>query len=210
MKQRAPVRNAPSRPRTNAEHSAETRRSLLDAGRRLFATRGFAETSADQLAERAGLTRGALHYQFGDKQGLFVAVLKELLGELVQRLARDTMEGDPEGTAELERGCALLLDAYGDRAVQQLLLRDGPVVLGWVPWRKLQEEAGLVALLRHAIDHWVEAGWMEPTEAEPLIRLLLGALTQAGVAIAEAEDRDAAVALYRRQVQRLVQGLAKR
>lgn len=197
------------RARTNEEHSAETRRRLLDAGRRLFASHGFAQTSADRIAEKAGLTRGALHYQFRDKQGLFVAVLEELLAELVARLARDTMAGEPEGTAELERGCALLLDAYGDRAVQQLLLRDGPVVLGWARWRKLQEDAGLVALLRHALGHWVDAGWLAAEAAEPTSRLLLGALTQAGVAIAESEDRDADAALYRRQVERLVRGLAR-
>ena len=206
MRKKPPAR----RSRTNEELSAETRRRLLDAGRRLFAARGFAETSADLLAEKAGLTRGALHYQFGDKQGLFVAVLQELLAGLVQRLAKETMEGDPQGTAELERGCALLLEAYGDRAVQQLLLRDGPVVLGWAAWRKLQEESGLAALLRHALDHWVEAGWIEADALEPASRLLMGALTQAGIAIAEAEDRDESLTRYRTQVERLVRGLAQR
>jgi len=196
--------------RTNEELSAETRRKLLDAGRRLFVAHGFADTPADTIAETAGLTRGALHYQFGDKQGLFVAVLQELLGQLVERLARGTMEGDPEGTAELERGAELLLGAYGDRAVQQLLLRDGPVVLGWAAWRKLQEDSGLVALLRHALEHWVEAGWLDAAAAEPTSRLLLGALTQAGVAIAEARDRKAAAKLYGDQVRRLIRGFAQR
>lgn len=197
------------RPRTNEEHSAETRTKLLGAGRRFFESRGFAETPADLIAESAGLTRGALHHHFGDKQGLFVAVLRELLGELVSGLARDTMEGEPEETAELERGATLMLHAYGDPAVQQLLLRDGPVVLGWSAWRALQEEAGLVALLRHALDHWVDAGWLDAEAAEPTSRLLLGALTQAGVAIAEARDRDAALAVYGAQIRRLIRGFAK-
>lgn len=195
------------RPRTNEELSEETRRKLLAAGRALFARRGFADAPAEEIVARAGLTRGALYYQFGDKQGLFVAVLRELLGELARRLAHDTMAGGTAETAELERGCEVLLDLYGEPEVQRLLLLDGPVVLGWVAWRALQEEAGLPALLRHTLDHQVEAGRLEAEAVEPAARLLLGALTQAGVSIAESTDRAAALALYRAQIRKLVRGL---
>jgi AcrR family transcriptional regulator len=194
--------------RTNREISEETRARLLAAGRRLFATRGFADASADEIAERAGLTRGALHYQYGDKRGLFEAVLREACAELTARIARDTMAQVAEGPAELERGCEILLDAYGEPETQKLLLRDGPVVLGWTQWRQVQEEAGLTALLRHALEHWVEAGWIGAERVEPLARMLAGALSHAGVAIAEAEDREAARARYREEVRALVRGLS--
>ena len=208
MKAQAPGRARRRRPRTNDEISEETRARLLAAGRRLFASRGFAEASADEIAERAGLTRGALHYQFGDKRGLFEAVVREVCGELAARIARETMAQVPEGPAELERGCEILLDAYGEPELETLLLRDGPVVLGWALWRRVQEDAGLTALLRHALEHWVEAGWIAAERVEPLARLLAGALSHAGVAIAEAEDRAAARARYRAEVQTLVRGLA--
>jgi AcrR family transcriptional regulator len=208
MKAQAPTRPRRARPRTNEAISEETRARLLAAGRRLFATRGFAQASADEIAERAGLTRGALHYQFGDKRGLFEAVLREVCAELAGRIARDTMAQVPEGPAELERGCTILLDAYGEPEIQALLLREGPVVLGWTLWRQAQEEAGLTALLRHALEHWVEAGWIGAERVEPLARLLAGALSHAGVAIAEADDREAARARYRDEVRSLVRGLA--
>jgi AcrR family transcriptional regulator len=206
MKDRATARRA--RPRTNEELTEATRRKLLAAGRRLFAARGYAAVSADQIAERAGLTRGALHYQFGDKRGLFAAVARELLAELARRIFADTMAEVEEGTGELERGCDVLLAAYGEPELQTILLRDAPVVLGWVEWRALQEEAGLAALIRHALEHWVEAGWIDAARVEPLARLLFGALTQAGVAIGEAKDRDEALARYSAEVRRLIRGLA--
>jgi AcrR family transcriptional regulator len=207
MKERATPARRP-RPRTNDEISEETRRKLLVAGRRLFATRGYAAVSADEIAEKAGLTRGALHYQFGDKRGLFEAVTRELLAGLARRVFEETMSQVEEGPAELERGCEALLAAYGEREVQAILLRDGPVVLGWSDWRRLQEEAGFASLLRHALEHWVEAGWIGGERVEPLARLLLGALTQAGVSIAESKDRARALACYRQEVRRLVRGLA--
>jgi AcrR family transcriptional regulator len=213
MKDRATRgRRAPraARPQTNAQISEATRRKLLAAGRRLFATRGYAQASADQIAERAGLTRGALHYQFGDKRGLFEAVTRELLAGLARRIFTDTMAHVPEGPAELERGCEVLLEAYGEPELQTILLRDAPVVLGWTAWRQLQDEAGLARLIGHALEHWVEAGWIEAPRVEPLSRLLLGALTQAGLAIGEADDRRAALARYRAEVRALVRSLTPR
>src|SRR5512147_2902512 len=199
-------RGAAKRTRTNAEITAETRAQLLAVGRRLFAAQGWAETSADALGAAAGLTRGALHYHFGDKRGLFVAVIEQILRELVADLARDTMKGIPEGTAELERGAALLLEAYGRPEIQRILLRDGPQVLGWQEWLAVQEKSGLAALLDHALAHWVEAGWIEGRAVEPTRRLLFGALVHAGVAIAEADDRKAAVARFREPRRRRLSG----
>ena len=210
-RKRPPARGpAAKRARTNAEITAETRAQLLAVGRRLFAANGWAETSADALGAAAGLTRGALHYHFGDKRGLFVAVTEQILRELVADLARDTMKGMPAGTAELERGAALLLEAYGRPEIQRILLRDGPQVLGWQQWLAVQEQSGLAALLDHALAHWVEAGWIERRAVEPTRRLLFGALVHAGVAIAEAADRKAALAQFREPLRRLVRGLAPR
>ena len=197
-------------PRTNEAITAETRRQLLTVGRRLFAANGYSETSADAIGAEAGLTRGALHYHFGDKRGLFVAVLEQLLRELVESLAKDTKKGIEEVTAELERGAGLLLEAYGRPEIQRILLRDGPQVLGWQPWLEVQEQSGLAALLDHALVHWVEAGWIERRAVEPTRRLLSGALVHAGIAIAEAADRKAALALFREPLRRLVRGLAPR
>jgi AcrR family transcriptional regulator len=205
MKKRAtPVRVR----RTNQEQTDATRKKLLAAGRRLFATRGYAGVSADEIADKAGLTRGALHYQYADKRGLFEAVVRELLAGLARRVAIGSMPPGGAETGELEHGCEALLAAYGDPEIQAILLRDAPVVLGWSDWRRLHEEAGLAALISHALEHWVEAGWIEAARVEPLTRLLFGALTQAGIAIAEAKDRGAARERYATEVRTLVRGLA--
>ena len=203
------LRRPRSSARTNAEWSAATRQRLVAAARRLFAAHGYAGVTTEQIGARAGLTRGALHYQFGDKRGLFVAVLEQILRELVADLARDTMQGISEGTAELERGALLLLEAYGRAEIQRVLLLDAPQVLGWQEWLALQERSGLAALLDHALAHWVEAGWVERSRVEPTRRLLFGAIVHAGAAIAEAPERAAALASFREPLRRLIRGLAR-
>jgi AcrR family transcriptional regulator len=187
--------------------SEETRRRLLVAGRRAFATRGFADASAEEICDKAGLTRGALHYQFGDKRGLFEAVVRVLLAEVAEHVAKETMAGGTEPQDELERGCDSLLASYGKPDVRSILLRDAPVVLGIATWQRLQEEAGQSAFLRHALLHWVDVGWIEAARVEPLARLLLGALTQAALAIGEAGDRSAELDRYRSEVRALLRAI---
>ncbi|WP_280297826.1 TetR/AcrR family transcriptional regulator [Nocardia neocaledoniensis] len=64
--------------RSQEDRSRTTRAALERAGRDLFAERGFAGTSAEQLVAAAGVTRGALHHHYGDKRGLFLAVLEQV------------------------------------------------------------------------------------------------------------------------------------
>jgi AcrR family transcriptional regulator len=193
--------------RSNAELSAETRARILAAGRALFAARGFADTAGEDVVAAAGLTRGALYYQFGDMRGLFAAVAREIAAETTARLADETMRAARREVDELEVGADRLLQRFGEAETAVVLLRDGPVVLGWAGCWRLFEEAGLPELLRHALAHWVEAGWLPRRRLEPTLRLLVGAMMQAGIAIAEAEDRDAACRAYRESLRALLRSL---
>ena len=61
---------------------AETRKKLIEVARRAFAAYGYAGTSMDKLTAEAGLTRGALYHHFGDKKGLFAAVVDQIDSEM--------------------------------------------------------------------------------------------------------------------------------
>ena len=68
--------------KTRAEKMEETRIKLIAAGRKAFAEKGYADASMDELTATAGLTRGALYHNFGDKKGLLQAVVNQLDGEI--------------------------------------------------------------------------------------------------------------------------------
>ena len=62
---------------TREESKARTRAELLRAADRLFLRRGFVATSLSEIADEAGLTKGAVYSNFASKEELFLAVLEE-------------------------------------------------------------------------------------------------------------------------------------
>src|SRR4051794_27040658 len=70
------------------EYSAATRKALLDSATALFAARGYARTSLDDIAAGARVTKGALYGHFESKQALFRAVLHELEATTTREVRR--------------------------------------------------------------------------------------------------------------------------
>ena len=172
--------------RTQAERSRSTRAALMASGRALFAERGFAGTAREEIVERAGVTRGALHHHFGTKQELFAAVFEVVEQELAGRIAGAAMAGtDP--LDQLRRGCHEFLDAALDPAVQRIVLLDAPAVLGWAAWREVDARHGL-GLVTEGLRAVFAAGQAAPRPVEPLAHLLLAALNEAAMLVAGAPE----------------------
>src|SRR5262249_11751677 len=95
--------------RTQAERSEATRGALLDAARELFAANGFAATGRDEIAARAGVTRGALYHHFASKEALFRAVVEQLEEELAARIIAAAAK-EPDPRQHLRVGCHAFLD----------------------------------------------------------------------------------------------------
>lgn len=108
---------------------AETRKKLIEVARRTFAEYGYADTSMDKLTAEAGLTRGALYHHFGDKRGLFAAVVDQIDSEMA-----DYAQQHLEQPEDLWEGLMLEGRTYIENALnpefQRIVLRDGPAVLG--------------------------------------------------------------------------------
>ena len=74
-----------------------TRRAILDAALALAAERGISGTTMDDVAERAGVAKGSLYYNFSSKDKLFEGLLLEGMSALTEvlREARAGKEGWP-------------------------------------------------------------------------------------------------------------------
>ena len=188
-----------------AKNAAATRTALLRVARKLFTERGYADTATEEVVRRARVTRGALYHHFRDKQDLFKAVLHEeqmkLAASIIEVTAR---ESDP--WRALLAGCHAFLDACLDSTVRQILLIDGPAVLGWEGCHEADAMYyldGVKAFIQRAIDDRIIPA--QPIEA--LARVILGALNEAAMMIAHAQDEQAARRDVSNVVDRLLGGI---
>jgi AcrR family transcriptional regulator len=178
--------------RTQAERSAETREALIAAARSLFAANGYADVSLETIVRTAGVTRGALYHHFADKTELFAAVFERVEGEVAARM------GDAIGAAEqtdpvkvMRLGAEFWLDACSDREIQRIVLVDAPAVLGWTRWTEIGNRYN-IGLVRELLSHAIEIGRIPDQPVEATALTLLGAMREATLYIARAQDRDQA------------------
>jgi AcrR family transcriptional regulator len=187
------------------ENSAATRTALLKVARKLFAERGYAETATEEVVHRARVTRGALYHHFRDKQDLFKAVLHEEQLKLAS-LIKTVALREPDPWRALVAGCHAFLDACLDSAVQQIVLIDAPAVLGWEGWREADASYYLHGV-KNAIQAAIDAQLIPAQAVDPLAHILLGALNEAAMLIAHAEDEEAARRDVSAVVDRLLGGI---
>jgi AcrR family transcriptional regulator len=88
-------------------------RQLVELGEELFAERGFAKASMDELARRAGVTKPVIYELFGSKEGLFEACLEGLALRLAEEIAAAARGAGAEAVAEREARAEARLRAGG-------------------------------------------------------------------------------------------------
>lgn len=178
---------APAR-RTQAERSEGTRDALIAAARPLFAEHGYAGVSTEEIVRAAGVTRGALYHHFGGKRDLFEAVYERVERELAERIASGALSGGAAAPLDAMRaGAEMFLQACTEPEAQRIALLDGPAVLGWDRWREIAAEHGL-GLIEATLRAAVDAGAIAEQPIRPLAHVLMGALDEAAMLVARAED----------------------
>lgn len=193
--------------RTQTERSAATQRALLTAARRLWGERGYAEVGTPEIAEAAGVTRGAMYHQFADKPALFLAVLEGLEQELMQRLAAAVAAAGPKTAADaLYVAADAWLDIAREPEVRQLILLDAPSVLGWDGFREISQRYAL-GMTEELLGAAIEAGQLRRQPVRVLATVLLAALDEAAMSIASSDDPAREEADVRAVIRNLIDGL---
>ena len=178
--------------RTQEERSTATRAALVAAARKLWAERGYAAVGTPEIATAAGVTRGAMYHQFADKAALFRAVVERVEEDLTGRLGQAVLAAGAQDPASALRAATDgWLDASQEPEVRQIVLLDAPVVLGWAGFRDVALEHGL-GLTEQLLQAAMDAGQLAPRPTRALAHVLIGALDEAAMVIATADDRERA------------------
>ncbi len=176
--------------KARAEMIEETRQKLVAAARQQFGSVGYAETVMDELTAQAGMTRGALYHHFGDKKGLFLAVVQEIDAEMDARLAAISANAPDEWSAFAGR-CRAFLAMTIEPQVQRILLRDSPSVLGAEHLQASRLQC--IASMTNMLQKLMEQRTIATTAPEVLAHLINGGLMDAALWIANQQDEKIAL-----------------
>jgi AcrR family transcriptional regulator len=121
---------------SQADRRAATIASIVSAAGELFTVRGFAATSIDEIASGAGVAKGAVYHHFESKEQIFQRVFEQMTGALAAEVAASAAAGKSI-LDRFERGTLKYLTSIAGNKFRQVLLIDGPAVLGWEKWREI-------------------------------------------------------------------------
>jgi AcrR family transcriptional regulator len=181
-----------------------TRATLVDAGRQLFGSQGYAATSIEEIVTAAGVTKGALYHHFSDKESLFRAVFEQVEREVSDQAVAEFLR--PDSWEAMTLGCRLWVEAHLDPEVRQIALSDSRAVLGWEVARAIETRFSAVAV-RGGLRKAMTAGVVGRQPLRPLALMLTGALSEACFYVAEADDPDVALTEVTTLIEALLSGL---
>lgn len=187
------------------ERAAATRTAIIAAALDAFGQRGYAIVTMDQIADQAGVAKGALYHHFASKDVLFEAVLESVSATiLTEVIAAIGQSGDFRRA--LATGNRAFFMACADPIKFRILLQDGPGVLGWTRWRRI-DQRNFGGLLKMAIVTGIEQGLIARRNPDVIVHTLLGAITEAAISAAESEDFMACAEQYLDIIDAMIGGL---
>ncbi len=189
---------------TRAAQGQATEKALRYHAQRLFAHKGYADATTNEVVRRARVTKGALYHHFSNKLELYRAVVEDLERDFLAKVeAAAGTQRDP--WERLRAMCRKYLDACLDPTVARILMLEAPVVLGWKVWCDTAHDHEVAAFAR-CIRDAVAAGLVREQWAETMAQVIQTGLHTAGRVIATAPDPATARAQVEETMGRLLTG----
>lgn len=95
-----------------AKKSDITKAKLVETAKELFLEKGFDGLKMQELADKAAMNKGLLHYYFKSKQALFQAIFQEALEDLFSGVVDNLVSDKP-----LDKKMDILIDLYFDKLI---------------------------------------------------------------------------------------------
>lgn len=190
---------------TQEERKEATRTAILDVAEVMFGDLGYEDTSTDAVAAKADVAKGSVYKHFPTKRDLFAAVFERVSAGVATKAAAAAANQSDILKAMIQGVEAFFL-ACAEPKVSQIMLRDGPGVLGWEDWRA-RDAAHFGGLVRLSLEAAMAAKAIRTQPIEPLTQMMLGAFQAASIDCAASDDFDVTAKHYLAVTKALLNGL---
>lgn len=108
--------------RKTKEEAENTKTEILDSATKLFAEKGYFNTSLEDVAQSAGVTRGAVYWHFKNKTEIFEALFERLHKPFVEMILQDIQQDHPKPLEQIQTLCSSMLLDVEANAQKRLTL----------------------------------------------------------------------------------------
>ncbi len=168
--------------------SLQTRSKILKIARKKFISKGFYNTSLQEIVNEIGLTRGAFYHHFKNKEEILFELMKTIQNELGDYVAQKAMKSaDP--WEQLIVGCVAFIEKAIDKDVMQILLIDSPSIVSWESWKEMDSENSESHLREHILT-LQHQGLVKMVNIDYLTSFISGALNELAINISRTNQYD--------------------
>ncbi len=171
----APEGARPRRRLTQAEAKERTRQQLVAAAARVFAQKGFAGASLEEIAEVAGYSTGAVYYNFAGKEELFLELIRSGWSRQIERrteaVARVFAEASAHGGDPFDALSGFLAGRAGRESDLPPLVAEfwlyavrHPEVMALVAEKLSEQDQGLEPVIAEAMERYGTPAGISPAE----------------------------------------------
>jgi AcrR family transcriptional regulator len=190
---------------TQKERRQATREAVLAAACRQFGERGYGNVTIDQIAAEADVAKGAVYHHFSTKADVFEAVLREVAAGIVDDVQAALAQQTDIMTA-MRVGNRAFFASCAKPQTAQIFLRDGPSVLGWSRWREI-DIGYFGGMVKNGLIAAMNLGAIAGRPIDPLVSLILGAITEAAIDCADKDKFGEASEAYVEALEAMLRGL---
>lgn len=187
------------------ERREATRNAILVAAQTHFGSYGYNAVTVDQIAADAKVAKGAIYHHFPTKADLFEAVLQGVASQILTQVQATLMQ-QSDILGAMFAGNRAFFASCANPQFAQILLRDGPAILGWKRWREI-DSSHFGGMVRDGLFAAMEVGVIVKRPIDPLVRLIMGAVTEAAIDCASSENFSEAAESYLEGLEAILNGL---
>ena len=154
------------------KEAAERRNEILDVAERLFCTRGYDNTSTNDILAEIGIARGTLYYHFKSKEDILDAMIDRIVDDITAKASRIALD---ESRPVLERLTKTVLAANVDTKTGDMILEQVHKPQNALMHAKMQERLinQLIPLFVKMITDGMKQGIMQTDYPEDTMQMLL-------------------------------------
>ncbi len=195
---------------SNKENFEKTSKIFIKIARKEFIEHGYAKASTERIVEESGMARGSLYYHYGNKQGIFEAVYKQITDEIAEDIGNQIAEHDDPFEA-LKQGCHLFFQSCKQADIRVVMLTEG---ISHIPYKQRLEilDNNLIKIMRGLVEDVYKQGLFKDFDPAVIMMFIYGIMAECGRSFeyfGQMADIDQRIEIYNKNLVILLDKLSK-